>query len=157
MKAKEGVLERLNAILANELVAIPQYFLNAEMCDNWGFERLYQRFRELSFDEMRDTEKLIKHIIYLEGRPSMQTGPIRVAGTVQEQLEAGLELELNAVRTLTEAINHCAQVGDFTTRNILEEMVREEEEHVNWFETQLEAIRHVGLQNYLAQQLRQEE
>jgi bacterioferritin len=123
------------------------------MCENWGFERLYHRFRELSFEEMKDTEKLIKHIIYLEGRPNMQTGPIRVGGTVQEQLEAGLELELNAVRTLAEAIAHCTQVGDFTTRNLLEEMVREEEEHVNWFETQLEAIRQVGLENYLTQQL----
>jgi bacterioferritin len=157
MQAKEGVIDRLNAILSNELTAINQYVLHSGMVRNWGYERLYGELRQLGMDEMKDTEHLIDHILYLEGLPNMQRlGTVQVGETVLEHLQLALQLEQNVVTTLTEAITHCAQVGDYTTRNILEEMVRGQEEHINWLETQLEAIEQVGLQNYLAQQINKE-
>jgi bacterioferritin len=158
MKAKEGVLDLLNASLTIELTAINQYFLNAKQCDNWGFARLHDKFRALSMEEMKDTEELIEHILYLEGLPNMQRlNQIRVGETVPELLEAGLELERGAVQHLVGAIEHCARVGDFTTRGMFEEMIRDEETHVDWFETQLDTIRLVGLENYLAQQIVKDE
>lgn len=154
MRAKEGVLDRLNHALATELTAISLYFVHAELCKAWGYERLNQKFRDLSLDEMKDAQHLIEHIIYLEGMPNMRLNEVRAGESVMLQLETGLELERNAVTSLGEAISHCAQVGDYTTRNIFEEMIREEEGHVDWYETQIDTIRQVGLENYLTQQIR---
>jgi bacterioferritin len=157
MKAKEGVVERLNTLLTNDLTAINQYFIQAEMCKNWGLERLYQKLREASFGEMKDAQRLIRHILYLEGVPNLQRmGTVRVGENVPEHLELALQIEHQAVETLAEAITHCAQVGDYTTRAILEEMIQGEDEDIDWLETQLETIRQVGLENYLAQQIREE-
>jgi bacterioferritin len=154
MKAKEGVLDLLNAMLTTELTAINQYFLAAKMCKNWGFMRLHDKFRALSMSEMQDTEELIEHILYLEGLPNMQRlGPVRVGESVPEILQAGLELERGAVEFLRGAIEHCARQGDYTTRGMFEEMIRDEEEHVDWFETQFETIRLVGLEHYLSRQI----
>ena len=158
MKAKEGVVDRLNNILTIELTAINQYFVQAEMCKNWGFERLYNKFREISTDEMKDTEHLIRHILYLEGLPNLQRmNQVMVGESVQEDLELDLQSEQNAVEVVTEAITHCAQVGDYTTRGMLEEMVRSEEEHVDWLETQLETINQIGIELYLNQQIKNED
>ncbi len=154
MKAREGVVDLLNGSLTVELTAISQYFLAAKQCASWGLPRLHDRFRTLSLDEMKDTERLIEHILYLEGLPNMQRlNPVRVGQGVPEILQAGLELERGAVEHLRDAIEHCARVGDFTTRHIFEAMIHDEETHVDWFETQLDAIRLVGLERYLAQQL----
>jgi len=154
VRAKEGVVERLNRILTNELTAINQYFLQAEMCRHWGYERLYHALYDFSIDEMKDAKQLIEHILYLEGLPNLQRlGTVRVGESAPEHLRLARESELEAVETYREAIAHCAQVGDYTTRNLLEEMVRDEEEHIDWLETQLEAIRQLGETNYLAQQL----
>ncbi len=154
MRAKEGVLDRLNNVLTNELTAINQYFLHAEMCKNWGYERLYHKFREFSIEEMRDVEELIEHILYLEGVPNLQRlGTVQVGETALEHLQLDAEQERAAVATLTEAIAHCGQVGDYTTRGKLEDMVRGEEEQLDWLETQLDTIRQVGLENYLSQQI----
>ncbi len=158
MKAKDGVVDRLNNILTIELTAINQYFVQAEMCKNWGFERLYNKFREISTDEMKDTEHLIRHILYLEGLPNLQRmNQVMVGESVQEDLELNLQSEQNAVEVVTEAITHCAQVGDYTTRGMLEEMVRSEEEHVDWLETQLETINQIGIELYLNQQIKNED
>ena len=158
MKAKEGVVDRLNNILTIELTAINQYFVQAEMCKNWGFERLYNKFREISTDEMKDTEHLIRHILYLEGLPNLQRmNQVMVGESVQEDLELNLQSEQNAVEVVTEAITHCAQVGDYTTRGMLEEMVRSEEEHVDWLETQLETVNQIGIELYLNQQIKNED
>ena len=158
MKAKDGVVDRLNNILTIELTAINQYFVQAEMCKNWGFERLYNKFREISTDEMKDTEHLIRHILYLEGLPNLQRmNQVMVGESVQEDLELDLQSEQNAVEVVTEAITHCAQVGDYTTRGMLEEMVRSEEEHVDWLETQLETINQIGIELYLNQQIKNED
>ena len=154
MKAKEGVLELLNQYLTIELTAINQYFLASEMCANWGFDRLHDRFRELSFAEMKDARDLIAHILYLEGLPNLQRlNQVRVGQTVPEVLQVGLESEYAAVEFLRSAIDHCARVGDYTTRAMFEETIHDEEEHVDWFETQLESMRLVGTENYLSQQL----
>lgn len=155
MQAKEGVVERLNQHLTVELTAINQYFLASEMCRDWGYERLYEKFRSLSMEEMKDAEELVSHILFLEGLPNMQRlNEIRVGENAEETLQAGLDLERGAVEFLTEAIGHCQQVGDYKTRGMFEAMIAEEEEHVDWFETQFETIRQVGIERYLAQQIR---
>ena len=156
MRAKEGVVDRLNAILTIDLTAINQYFVQSEMVRNWGFERSAEKLREASMDEMRDAQKLVRHILYLEGLPNLQRlGPIKIGESVAENLQLDLETEGSALETLAETITHCEQVGDFGTREILEDMVREEEEHVDWLETQQETIRQVGIEHYLAQNIRE--
>jgi bacterioferritin len=157
MKAKEGVIDVLNRVLTNELTAINQYFVHAEMCHHWGFERLYERMRKHSIDEMKDAHELIEHILYLDGIPNVQRlGQVQIGETVLEQLNLDLRLEQDAVGVLTEGIVHCAKVGDFNTRARLERMVHGEEGHIDWIETQLDAIKRVGLENYLSQQLTKE-
>jgi len=154
MQAKEGVVERLNRHLTIELTVINQYFLHSEMCANWGFGRLQEKFRALSMEEMEDAQKLVAHILFLEGLPNMQRlNDIRVGERVEEMLTAGLESERSAIEGLTEGIQHCAAVGDFITRGMFEEMIREEQEHLDWFETQFETIGQVGIERYLAQQI----
>lgn len=154
MQAKEGVVDRLNAALTNELTAVNQYFLQAEMCKNWGFERLYEHFRAFSLDEMRDSQELVRHVLYLDGLPNMQRlGPIRVGETAIEHLQLDLDFERSVVESLREAIAHCASVGDFNTRAMFERMIHGEEEQVDWLETQLAAVERVGVQGYLTEQL----
>jgi bacterioferritin len=154
MQAKEGVIELLNRMLTIELTAINQYFLAAKQCEHWGSGHLGSAFRSLSMAEMKDTEEIIAHILYLDGLPNMQRlNQVRVGQTVPEVLQAGLEMEIGAVDFLREAIEHCARVGDFTTRAKFEEMIQDEERHIDWFETQFEAINRAGLENYLAQQI----
>lgn len=158
MKAKEGVIEQLNKILTTDLTAINQYFVHAKMCENWGYERLHHKVRQRSFDEMKDAEELIEHILYLEGVPNMQRlGTVQVGETVPEQFQADLKAEHEMLRQHTEAIAHCTKVGDYTTRHMLEDMVKDVDEHINWIETQLETIKQVGLENYLSEQIKKEE
>ena len=158
MKAKDGIVDRLNSILTIELTAINQYFVQSEMCRNWGFERLYKKLRDISIDEMKDAEHLIAHILYLEGVPNVQRlGQVMVGESVREHLDLDLASEVAAVGTLREAISHAAQVDDYTTRGMLEEMIRSEEEHVDWIETQLETINQIGVDLYLNQQIKHDE
>jgi len=148
MKAKPGVLDFLNTILTNELTAINQYFIHAEMCRSWGLTKLADKLRELSIDEMKDAQQLVRHILYLEGMPNLQRlGSVRVGENVPEDFRLDVQQETEAVAVYADAIRHCVEVGDFTTRNILEEMVRDEEGHIDWLETQLETINQIGLQN----------
>ena len=154
MKAKEGVIERLNNLLTIELTAINQYFIHSEMASNWGFRRVAHLFRSNSLSEMEDAQHLIRHILYLEGLPNLQRlNQIQVGESVREDLELNLEAEGNAVEVLAEAIAHCASVGDYTTRSILEGMIREEEEHIDTLETQMEIINQIGIDLYLNQQI----
>ena len=158
MKARQGVTERLNLSLTVELTAINQYLLYAEMSSNWGYPRLGNMFRQFQQAEVEDAQKLVKHILYLEGEPNVQRlNIIDTPDSMLECLEFSLNTERDAVELLRESITHCAspQVWDYTTRGMLEEMIREEEEHVDWFETQLETIEQVGLDLYLAQQMRE--
>jgi bacterioferritin len=155
VQARQGVVDYLNRLLSNELTAINQYFLQAELCRSWGFPRLYRELKRLSVEEMKEAEQLIEHVIYLEGMPNVQRlGQIRIGENVQEHLEADLDLEKAQDQLLTEAIDHCSSVGDYTTRTILERKIEEEKEHIDWVETELVTIRQVGLPNYLAQQIK---
>ena len=158
MKAKQGVVNLLNKILTEELTVINQYFLHAKMCDNWGFERLEHKVKERSFGEMKDADKIIEHILYLEGLPNVQRlGTVKIGETVPEQLKSDLVKEKEMVKLLTEGIEHCTKVGDYTTRHMLEDMVADEEEHIDWIETQQETIGQVGLENYLSEQIKKED
>jgi bacterioferritin len=158
VQAREGVVDRLNALLANELTAINQYFLQAEICEHWGLPRLYKELKRLSIEEMKEAEELIEHILYLDGLPNLQRlNDLRIGENVEEHLRGDLELELAQDGLLAEAIAHCTQVGDFTTRTILERKIEEEKEHIDWVETQLELIQRVGLANYLTQQIKEKE
>ena len=158
MKPKDGVVDRLNNILTIELTVINQYFVQAEMCKNWGFERLYKKFHSSSISEMQDAQQIIRHILYLEGIPNLQRlSQVLVGESAKEDLELDLQSEQAAVDALTEAITHCTGVADYTTRSLLEEMVRSEEEHIDWLETQLETVNQVGLELYLSQQITDED
>ncbi|MBE7415885.1 MAG: bacterioferritin [Deltaproteobacteria bacterium] len=148
----------LNDILTSELTKVNQYFVHAEMCRNWGYERLYKKIRAESIREMKHAEKIVEHILYLEGVPNMQRlGDVLVGETVPEQLKLDLKKEQDSAVSLNKAIAKCTAVGDNNTRHKLEEMLEEAEEQVDWLETQLEAIRQVGLENYLSEQLKKEE
>ena len=158
MKAKQGVIEYLNKVLTNELTAINQYFLHGEMCENWGYENLHHQIKKHAIDEMKHAEEVIEHILYLEGLPNLQRlGSIKIGESVPEQLKSDLKLEIDNIKLLNEAITHCAKVGDFTTRHKLEDIVKSEDEHVDWIETQQETIKQVGLENYLSEQIHKEE
>src|SRR5262245_31550386 len=155
MKAKEGVLDHLNGILRTELTAVHQYLLHAAMCGNWGYERLQHEFRELANEEVEHSSQLIDHILYLDGTPDVdELDEVSRGASVQNLFEADLKFEVQDVEALRKAIAHCAKVMDFTTRHKLEDMVKESEEHVDWFETQLRAIDQVGLDRYLTEQIK---
>lgn len=158
MKAKEGILEMLNGILTSELTKINQYFIHAEMCRNWGYERLYKKTRAESIREMKHSEKLVEHILYLEGLPNMQKlGDVCVGETVPEQFQLDLSKERDAAAVLNGAIARCVSVGDNNTRHKLEELLEEAEEQIDWLQTQIETISQVGLQTYLAEQIKEKD
>ncbi|MEK6670319.1 MAG: bacterioferritin [Nitrospirota bacterium] len=155
MKAKEGVLDLLYKVVTLELTAVHHYLLHASMCDNWGYERLQHEYHERMTEETTHVSKVIDHVLYLEGEPDVQKlGAVSSGQGVQDLFNADLKLEQEDVKLLREAIAHCAKVGDFTTRHLLEEMVVDSEEHVDWFETQLRTIKQVGLENYLGEQIK---
>jgi bacterioferritin len=154
MQAKEGILDILNNLLTLELTAVNQYFLQAEMCKNWGLEGLYEHLFHISRDEMNDAQHIVRHILYLEGVPNLQRlNRVQIGENVLEHLRLDLQAEKDVVAFLNQSIVHCAQVGDYTTRGMLESSVASEEEHVDWLETQLAAIELIGIENYLAQHL----
>ncbi len=155
MKAKEGVLDFLNQVLKAELTAVHQYLLHAAMFKNWGYERMHEHFSHLAQEEVGHSSGLIDHILYLEGTPEVSQLEEIAAGTdVQALFANDLAFEREDVELLRKAIVHCAKVGDFTTRHKLEDMVVDSEEHVDWFERQLKAIKQVGLEDYLAEQIK---
>jgi bacterioferritin len=154
MQGDAKIIEILNDVLTAELTAINQYFIHAKLCDHWGYNRLAEKIREESIDEMKHADDLIERILFLDGMPNMQRlYPIRVGETVPEQFELDLELEYAAVKRFNDGIAASVTAGDNTTRAMLEEMLVSEEDHVDWLETQQEAIRQIGEANYLAQQL----
>ena len=155
MQGSEDVIELLNEVLTAELTAVNQYFLDAKMFDNWGYERLGQRFRDESIGEMKDADELIERILYLEGHPNLQRlGTVRVGETTPEKLTLGLDLERQAIVRLNRGIALCVAQDDNGTRELLEEILTGEEDHADWIETQLELVRQLGDAHYLAQQVR---
>ena len=157
MKAKQGVIEILNKVLTADLTAINQYFVHAKMCSNWGYERLHHKVRERSIDEMKDADELISHILYLEGVPNVKRmNTVHVGETVPEQLKLDLKAEQEMLTLLSDGVVHCTKVGDFTTRHMFEDMAKDVDEHIDRIETQIETIKQVGLENYLAEQIHKE-
>jgi bacterioferritin len=155
MQGNGAVLEFLNEVLTAELTAINQYFIDSKMMANWGYKRLAEHVRADSIDEMKDAEKLVERILYLDGVPNLQRlGSVRVGETVLEKLTLALELETEAIARLNRGIALCTEVGDNGSRDVAEGILAGEEDHADWIETQLELIRQVGEQNYLAQQIK---
>ena len=155
MKGDPKIIDLLNEVLTNELTAINQYFLHARICENWGFERLYEKFREESIDEMKDADKLIERILYLEGLPNLQRlGKINIGENVPEMFRLDYEIEKNAIATLNRGIQTARDAGDNGSADLLEDILEGEEEHANWIEAQLTAIDQIGVQNYLSEQLK---
>jgi bacterioferritin len=155
VKGNEEVLNLLNQLLTNELTAINQYFVHAKMCQNWGYERLAGKIREESIDEMRHADEIISRILFLEGVPNLQRyHKLHVGETVREQLESDLQLEYAAIAFLNQGIDAARRASDNASEDLMTKILVSEEVHTDWIETQLELIRQIGEQNYLAQQLR---
>jgi bacterioferritin len=154
MQGNRKIIDILNDVLSSELTAISQYFVHAEMCDNWGFEHLHDRVRKHSIGEMKHAEQLIERILFLEGVPNLQRlGKINIGETVPEQFKVDLALEMDAVKRLNEGIESCTEADDNNSRHLLEEILEDEEEHIDWIEAQIDLIEQVGAPNYLAQQI----
>ena len=148
------VVQLLNDALTFELTVTNTYFLHARMLDNWGLPRLGKVFYDLSIDEMRDADALINRVLMFEGHPNVQRlGAIQVGETAEEMLRLALASEEAAVAQFNASAAECHSLGDHGTAAVFEEMVRDEERHAEWFESQLEAVARVGVQQYLAQQL----
>jgi bacterioferritin len=157
MKAKEGVIDILNKILTVDLLAINQNFVHAKMCEHWGYERLHHKVRERSIDEMKAADTLIGHILYLEDVPKVHRMTTLQSGeTVPDQLKFDLKAEQDMLTLLSEGVQHCTKVADFTTRHMLEGMAKDVDAHLDWIETQMDSIKQIGLENYLAEQTKQD-
>jgi bacterioferritin len=158
MKGDPKVIEILNEVLTAELTAINQYFVHGEMCENWGYERLHKVVRKHSIGEMKHAEEVIERVLFLEGIPNVQRlGKINIGETALEVLQSDYALELEALPRLQKGIELCREAGDNNSRHLLEEILHDEEEHVDWLEAQLSLVEQVGIQNYLAQQIKENE
>jgi bacterioferritin len=158
MKGNPKVIDALNGALTIELTAINQYFCQAKMCKNWGFMKLAAKHYEESIGEMKHAEKLIDRILFLDGVPEIaRYDVIRVGTNIKEQFENDLQLEMKGVNTYNQAIELCTSLKDHGTRDLIEPILVESEEHVDWLETQLGLIDAVGLQNYLSEQMGEDE
>jgi bacterioferritin len=154
MKGSSKVIELLNNALTKELTTINQYFIHSKMCENWGYTVLAKKYYEESLGEMKHAEELIKRILFLEGTPNMtRYDKIKVGDNVKKQLESDLQIELDAIEMLRPGIRLCLEELDHASRELLEHILVDEEEHVDWIEGQLHVIKEAGYDNYLAQQI----
>ena len=158
MQGDPAVIEVLNEVLTNELTAVNQYFLHARMQKNWGYAKLGDYTYGESIDEMKHADVLIERILFLEGHPNVQRlDPVRIGESVPEQLAADLAVEVHAMEALRRGIVLCQEKADTVTRLLLEDILRSEEEHVDYLETQIELIGRLGVENYLSEQMKKGE
>jgi bacterioferritin len=156
MKGNKKIIELLNDVLTGELTSVNQYFIHAKMCENWGYRALASHVKKESIEEMKHADELIERILFLDGIPNLQRlNKVNVGETVPEQLQLDRQLELDAVGKLNKYIATCADLADNGTRELLEQILVSEEEHLNWLETQLSLIESIGEAHYLAQQIRE--
>ncbi len=154
MKGNEKIIERLNVLLADELTAINQYMVHSEMCANWGYERLHEANEKRAIDEMKHAEKLISRIIFLEGQPVVsRLNAIHIGATVATQLSNDHAAEEGAIKMYNDSVRLAAEASDNGTRELFEDILEDEENHIDWLEAQLDQIEQMGLQNYLLGQL----
>jgi bacterioferritin len=153
VKGKKEVIARLNSALQEELTAINQYFVHAEMCHNWGYHRLGAYIKKQSIGEMKHAEELLERILFLEGIPNMQPLALTIGQNVKAQLEKDLALEVKAVGMYNESVKIARDAGDNASRELFERLLKDEEEHVDFLEMQLHQVKELGYERYLTQQL----
>jgi bacterioferritin len=157
MKGNPKVLAELNAALKEELTAINQYFLHAEMCENWKYDKLGSFIKKQSIDEMKHAEILIERILFLDGTPNLtELMHLNIGANVKEQLESDLKLEIGAVAMYNKSVQIARDQGDNASRELFERLLKDEESHVDWLEAQLHQIKELGYERYLSQQIREE-
>jgi bacterioferritin len=155
MKGNEKIIAVLNDFLADELTAISQYMVHSEMCANWGYDKLHQAVEKRAVGEMKHAEKLIGRILFLEGQPVVShLNKMEIGATVEAQLKHDLEAEAEAIKAYNDGIRLCLEVGDGGSRELIEDNLEDEEEHLDWLETQLDQINQMGLPNYLLAQVK---
>jgi bacterioferritin len=152
MKGNPKVIKELNDALREELTAINQYFVHAEMCENWGYKKLANYIKKQSIDEMKHAEVLIERVLFLDGTPSMEPLKLTVGGTVHHMIESDLALELGAVKQYNTAVQIATVEKDNGSRDLLVKLLKDEEDHVDWLEAQLHQIKEVGYERYLSLQ-----
>jgi bacterioferritin len=156
MRGHQRVIDALNELLTLELTVVNQYFVHSRMCANWGYGRLSSKFRDAAMAEMKDAEEIIDRILFFEGVPNVQRlGTVALGETVPEQLQLTLEAERAAVALIANCLRISDEAGDEATREFLAPHLPEEEAHIDWVEAQLTLIEQVGIENYLAQQIRE--
>jgi bacterioferritin len=154
MKGNDKIIETLNVQLADELTAVNQYMVHSEMCSNWGYEKLHKATEERAIEEMRHAEKLIARILFLEGMPIVSNlNKITIGPDVQTQLKNDWNAEAGAVKAYNDAVRLAVEVGDNGTRELFESILKDEEDHIDWIEAQLDQIAQMGTQNYLVEQV----
>jgi bacterioferritin len=152
MRGNEKVIAELNEALREELTAINQYFIHAEMCHNWGYHRLGSYIRKQSIDEMKHAEVLIERILFLDGTPKMEYLDLNIGQSVRDQIAADLKLEINAVAMYNKAIQVAREQMDDASRELFAKLLKDEEEHVDWLEAQTHMIEEMGYERYLSNQ-----
>jgi bacterioferritin len=157
MKGSVRVIEELNKALREELTAINQYFLHAEMCENWGYEKLSEYIKKQSIGEMKHAEALMERILFLDGSPTMKPLELTVGKTMKEMLQCDLDLELGAVKEYNAAIQIAVAEKDNGSRDLFVTLLKDEEDHVDWLEAQMHLIKEVGYERYLTMQMGEDE
>jgi len=156
VKGAKILIKKLDELLADELTAINQYMVHSEMCANWGYERLHEKIEKRAIDEMKHAEKLIARILFLEGKPTVsKLNPIHIGEDVPKQLQADLEAENGAVANYNATIHLADEVDDAATRDLLEDILKDEDAHVDWLEEQLDQLAQMGVPMYLSVQTRE--
>ena len=154
MKGNEKIIERLNALLADELTAINQYMVHSEMCANWGYKRLHEAIEKRAIEEMKHAEKLIARILFLEGLPIVSSlNKINIGAQVQDHHANDWAAEEGAIKAYNDGIRLAVEIGDNGTRELFESILTDEEDHIDWIEAQLDQIKQMGIQNYLVEQI----